>query len=95
MSVAVGHALKLSHVHDSELFRQWYEVIVPSLSLPLPESVTIFVGNVIDLSETALDVGTRLAAWFTVICTVEVALAPFSAVHFNSKVYTPGTKPES
>ena len=66
-----------------EIFVHRYEEIVPSVSAPVPASVTLFAGKVIVLSDPALAVGATFAAAFTITVTWSVPMAPALSVTFN------------
>src|SRR6187399_2890095 len=70
-----------------------YAVILPSASVPLPESVTVFVGSVIVWFGPAIAVGGIFPAGLTVTCMVSLPKAPLLSVTLNSKRYTPCTIP--
>ena len=66
IDVAAEPGFVMMHPDGPDVFVQLYADMLPSVSAPLPESVTVLVGNVIDWSVPAFAVGGILAA-FTVI----------------------------
>ncbi len=64
--------------------------MVPSASVDaLPFNVVLLVGKVMVVLLPALAVGAWLGAAFTVMVTVEEAVAPPLSVTFNVNTYTP------
>ncbi len=67
--------------------------MVPSVSVPEPESDTDEVGSVIDWSVPAFAVGAVFEALFTVTETSSVAVAPPLSVTVRRNTYEPAARP--
>src|SRR6187549_1212412 len=62
-----------------------YAVILPSASVPLPESVAVLIGKVMTWSGPAFATGGIFAAGLTVTCMVSLPNAPLLSVTLNEK----------